>query len=384
MSSLFAPNDSTSGRFLRAPHRTALPPGAGYTLDAFAPKGHPRVIFGDPWRVATARGVRASPGRRCSPGPFALVKSDRESLLPAGSRRFPPPLPLCRGSRPTVRRPRHARRACRRAREHSWTRARRRQRISPPLPSPRTRPMSNPRPHPRTRRHPRDRGFPPQPPSANERCSSTRWPRWKSLDLHPPSRHAAATVRAARRPRPSARTTTTPRRRTATRPPPPPPPLLPPPPRPPRPCPRRESRPGRRTILDRTRDEGNRRASGRRRRRILDATGSLAAAGTTRFAIRFVRRGRRRRAAPPRFPPRRRGDCPERECASRTRVRRPSRGRGGRSASGNGISRSGARGAGYLPARRSSCASGVTRTFARVFCGAGGWRTPTLRVHFSI
>ena len=157
-----------------------------------------------------------------------------------------------------------------------------------------------------------------------------------------------------------------------------------PPPRPPRPCPPRESRSGRRTILDRTRDEGNRRASGRRRRRILDATGSLAAAGTTRFAIRFVRRGRRRRAAPPRFPPRRRGDCPERECASRTRVRCPSRGRGGRFASGNEISRSGARGAGYLPARRSSCASGVTRTFARVFCGAGGWRTPTRRVHFSI
>jgi hypothetical protein len=104
------PANSTSVRFLRAPHRPALHPGAGCTLDAFAPRGYPRGISRDPERVATARGVRPSPGRRCSTGPFPLVKSDRESPLPAGSRRFAPSRPPCRGS-PTVRTPRRARRA---------------------------------------------------------------------------------------------------------------------------------------------------------------------------------------------------------------------------------------------------------------------------------
>ena len=331
---------------------------------------------------------RARRSRESGSAVFAGAVSSREirqRIAPSGGiPTIPAPLPLCRGSRPTVRTPRHARRACRRAREHSWTRARRRQRISPPLPSPRTRPMSN---------SPNIPGrvdiLATEASHLNRRAQTSDARRRDGQGgghppLHPPSRHAAATVArsASSTPLGSDDDDTAKEDGDATSSSSPPSlPLLP-------------------DLLAPV--PGANRARGEEPSSTAPATketeGRVDAAGggfSTRRVPRggrddafrdslFVRRGRRRRAAPPRFPPRRRGDCPERECASRTRVRRPSRGRGGRFASGNGISRSGARGAGYLPAPASSCASGVTRTFARVFCGAGGWRTPTPRVHFSI
>ena len=331
--------------------------GAGYTLDAFAPKATLESFFGDPWRVATARGVRASPGRRCSPGPFPLVKSDRESLLPAGSRRFPSPsapmpwIATDRSKAATLAEPIDARA------NTPWTRARRRQRISPPPPSPRTRPMSIPAHIPgrvdilaTEASHLNRRA---QTSDARRRDGQGRS---HSTSTHPHDtprrRHAQRVVHAPRLGR------------------------------------RRHRKGGRRRVLLLRRREGGWRRvlllllplfspssptssplSPARIARGEEPSSTAPATKETEGRVDAAGGGFSTRRVPSRRPGRRvsrfasfvevvvdaqlrrvfrRDGAATVQSASvrRGRVRRPSRGRGGRSASGNGISRSGARGAG--------------------------------------